>query len=67
VQTPILRKVLWEKAQEMFRAEGVNDGKKEGKLEVAKRMLSRGTGIDVIADITELPEEEIRNLQNEAK
>jgi predicted transposase/invertase (TIGR01784 family) len=75
VQTPILRKVLRRKAQEMFRAEGMNEGKKEGKeegkkegkLEDARRMLARGMEIDVIVDVTELPEEEIRNLQNETQ
>jgi hypothetical protein len=63
VHTPILRKVLRKKAQEVFRAEGVSEGKKED----ARRMLARGMEIDVIADITELPEKEIRNLQNETK
>jgi predicted transposase/invertase (TIGR01784 family) len=67
VQTPILRKVLRKKAQEIFRAEGINEGEKKGKLKDARRMLSRGMKISVIADITELPEEEIRNLQSEAE
>jgi hypothetical protein len=56
VQTPILRKILRKKAQEAF--------KTEGKLEDARKMLSRGMGIDVIAEITELPEKTIRNLQS---
>jgi hypothetical protein len=56
VQTPILRKILRKKAQEIF--------KTEGKLEDARKMLSRGMEIDVIADITELPEETIRHLQS---
>jgi hypothetical protein len=56
VQTPILKKVLQNVAKEIF--------KTEGKLEDARRMLSRGMGIDVIVDVTELPEETIRNLQN---
>jgi hypothetical protein len=56
VQTPILRKVLKKKAQEAF--------KTEGKLEAARRMLSRGMTIDVITDVTELSEEKIRNLQS---
>jgi hypothetical protein len=30
-------------------------------------MLARGMEIDVIVDVTELPEEEIRNLQNETQ
>jgi hypothetical protein len=56
VQTPILRKILRKKAQEAF--------KTEGKLEDARKMLSRGMGIDVIAEITELPEKTIRTLQS---
>jgi hypothetical protein len=60
VRTPILRTALRNAAQEIFRAEG----KAEEKLETARRMLSRGMGIDVISDVTELPEEEIRGLEN---
>jgi hypothetical protein len=56
LQTPILRKILRKKVQEIFKI--------EGKLEDARRMLSRGMGIDVIVDVTELPEETIRNLEN---
>jgi hypothetical protein len=56
VQTPLLRKALRNVAKEIFRT--------EVKLEDAKEMLLRGMGIDVIAAITKLPEETIRNLQN---
>jgi hypothetical protein len=56
VQTPLLRKALRNVAKEIF--------KTEGKLEAAREMLSRGMGIDVIAGVTKLPEETIRNLQN---
>jgi predicted transposase/invertase (TIGR01784 family) len=64
VQTPILRNILRKKAQEIFRAEGVVEGEAARKLKDARRMLSRGIEINVIADVTELSEEEIRNLQN---
>jgi hypothetical protein len=57
VQTPILRKILRKKAQEIFKI--------EEKFDTARRMLSRGMEVDVIADVTELPEKEIRSLQNE--
>jgi phosphotransacetylase len=60
VQTPLLRKALRNVAKEIFRAEG----EAERKLKDARRMLSRGMEIDVIADVTELSEETIRNLQN---
>jgi hypothetical protein len=60
VRTPLLRKALQNVAKEIFRAEG----EAERKLKDARRMLSHGIGIDVIADVTELPLEEIRNLQN---
>jgi hypothetical protein len=59
-QTPILRKILRKKAQETFLAEG----KAEGKLECARRMLSRGIELEIITDVTELSEEEIRNLRD---
>jgi hypothetical protein len=59
VQTPLLRKALRNVAKEIFRTEG----KTEEKFETARKMLSRGMGIDVIMDVTELPEEEILLLQ----
>jgi hypothetical protein len=65
VQTPILRKVLKKVAQDIFKAEGRTEGETERKIKDARRMLSRGIGIDVIADVTELSEEKIRSLQNE--
>jgi hypothetical protein len=60
VQAPILRKILRKKAQETLRAEG----KAAEKIESARRMLSRGVEIDIIADITELTHDEIHHLQN---
>jgi predicted transposase/invertase (TIGR01784 family) len=60
VRTPILRKILRKKAQEMFKAEGKTEGILERKLEDARRMLSRGIELAVVADVTELSEKEIR-------
>jgi hypothetical protein len=62
VQTPLLRKALRNAAKEIFRAEGKTEGDVERKLKIAEKMLSRGMGIDVIADVTELSEEEIHKL-----
>jgi hypothetical protein len=64
VQTPILRKALRNVAKEIFRAEGKAEGEFERKLKIARKMLSRGMKIDVIADVTELPKEEILKLQH---
>jgi hypothetical protein len=64
VRTPLLRKALKKAAQDIFRAEGKNEGETERKFKDARRMLLRGIGIDVIADVTELSEEEVRSLQN---
>ena len=40
--------------------------KKDEKIETAKKMLEKGMDISLIAEITELPEEEIARLRNEA-
>ena len=40
-------------------AQGKTEGRTEGRTEVARRMLERGMTLDVIADITGLPENEI--------
>jgi hypothetical protein len=64
VRTPLLRQALRNAAKEIFRAEGKAEGEVERKLKDARRMFSHGIGIDIISDVTELSEEEIRNLQN---
>ncbi len=46
------------------RAEGRAEGKMEGKVEMVKAMLQRGLDINVIAEISGLPEEEVRNFMN---
>ena len=43
------------------------DGKIEGKIETAKKMLEKRMDISLIAEITELPEEDIARLRNEAE
>jgi predicted transposase/invertase (TIGR01784 family) len=44
---------------------GKEEGIKEGKLNVAKKMLAEGMVIPLIAKLTELPEEEILKLKQE--
>ena len=43
--------------------EGIESGKKEEKLEIAKKMLAMGTSIENIAKVTDLSIEEIQNLK----
>ena len=40
--------------------------KKDEKIETAKKMLEKGMDISLIAEITDLPEEEIARLRDEA-
>lgn len=44
------------------RAEGRAEGSTENKLEIAKKMISKGFDIESIIEITELTKEEIENL-----
>lgn len=45
-----------------IRLEGIDEGKKRAKSEIAKRMLIHGDDEDFIYQMTELPIEEIRRL-----
>jgi hypothetical protein len=54
-----LEKVLYKILKKAYR----DEGRAEAKLEDARRMLLRGMEVDFISDITELPEEKIRQLQ----
>lgn len=65
--------ILWKEAldieitrmdQEQLMYEAKRDGKKEGKLEVAKKMLEKGIDIQTIEEITGLKKEEIEGLNN---
>ena len=42
--------------------EGIEKGIKEGKIEIVKKMLSRGDSLDDIKEITGLSKEEIENI-----
>ncbi len=64
--------ILWKEAldieitrmdQAQFLYEAKRDGKLEGKLEVAKKMLERGIDIETIKEITGLSEDEINHLK----
>lgn len=56
-----------EEDQEMIlnseRLEGIESGKKEEKLEIAKKMLAMGMSIENIAKVTDLSIEEIQSLK----
>lgn len=43
--------------------EGHLEGKKEGKIETAQAMLAKGMGINLIAEITNLPEAQLLQLK----
>ncbi|MCL0077487.1 hypothetical protein M1N61_00210 [Peptococcaceae bacterium] len=64
----IIWKVLNEKAEKaVFQKgvqEGIQEGIQKGKLEVAKKLIARGMEVKEVAEIAELPEEEIKKLMN---
>ena len=43
--------------------EGLEKGQNDSKLEIAKKMLSRGDDINDIIDVTNLSKDEILNLK----
>ena len=45
-----------------LRNEGKKEGKKEGKLETARRLIKRGVDMDIIAEATGFPRQEIEKL-----
>ena len=45
------------------RKEGIEEGSKESKLEIARAMLKKNMDINLIAEITNLPVEEIKTLK----
>ena len=50
-------------ARENARKEGIEEGSKESKQEIAKAMLKKNMDINLIAEITNLPVEEIKTLK----
>ena len=46
---------------------GIEEGIKEGKIAVAEKMLEKGMNIEEIADLTELPVEEVERLKRDLK
>jgi len=58
---------IWEKdARDEGKVEGKAEGKEEGKeekqLDIVKKMLQKGTDINFIASVTDMPIEEIKQL-----
>ena len=54
---------LKKERKEIFE-KGKMEGKTEGKIEVAKGMLSKGMQISLISEITALSEEQIEQLKS---
>ena len=50
-------------AREDARKEGIEEGSKESKLEIAKAMVKKNMDINLIAEVTNLPVEEIKTLK----
>jgi len=55
--------IALEKGKEIGKNEGKKEGKKESKKEIAKRMKEENLSIELISKITDLSDEEIKNLQ----
>ncbi|MCM3715610.1 Rpn family recombination-promoting nuclease/putative transposase [Alkalihalobacillus oceani] len=47
-----------------IRGDSKREGKYEGKLEIAKKMIKKGMALELIAEMTELPLEEVETLKN---
>ena len=45
-----------------LRLEGEKEGKREGRIEAAKKMFELGSNIDFVMKVTSLPEQELREL-----
>ena len=52
---------------EKLKREGIIEGKQAGKIEIARKMLKSGMGIEQVVKLTELTEARIRILQAEIK
>ena len=48
-----------------FKEEGIREGERQTKMEIAKKMLRKNIETREIADITGLTEEEIENIRKE--
>ena len=51
--------------QEVYKEESFNEGIKSEKLNIARNMLKKNLGIELISEITELSVEEINSLKDE--
>jgi len=55
---------IQKEAMQRGRAEGIKEGIKEEKRQMAIKMLSHGMSVDEISNLTDLPNEEIENLKS---
>ena len=58
-------KAIWDErdAKSKGKKEGIQEGKKEEKIEIAKKMLAKNMDIQTIIELTELTKEEIEKLK----
>ena len=58
----MLKKQGYEKGVQSGKQEGIKEGEFRGKLEIAKKLLSSGSDIKTVSEITDLSISEIKNL-----
>lgn len=50
-------------AMSKAKREGIKEGIKESRIDIAKKMLNKGIDIETISEITELEKEEVEKLK----
>ena len=63
----LMQSVLYQEPFDKGKKEGIEKGRKEGKLEVVRNALKEGTEIDLIAKLTGLSKEEIEKIAEETE
>lgn len=61
----LMQSVLYQKPFDKGRKEGIEKGRKEGKLEVVRNALKEGMEIDLVAKLTGLSKKEIKEIAKE--
>lgn len=62
-----MQSVLYQEPFDKGKKEGIEKGRKEGKLEVVRNALKEGTEIDLIAKLTGLSKKEIEKIAEETE
>ncbi len=63
----LMQSVLYQEPFDKGKKEGIEKGRKEGKLEVVRNALKEGTEIDLIAKLTGLSKKEIEKIAEETE